>query len=90
MELAAGVPWSRAAGVRQGRGGTSGNLGRDNRQPLSRRWARQLYVRCFLSGNLAGMATFIRETGLKERHKGRIATTGLSFAVPGGSGGAYR
>lgn len=26
----------------------------------------------FLSGNLAGMATFIRETGLKERHKGRI------------------
>jgi ribosomal protein S18 acetylase RimI-like enzyme len=26
----------------------------------------------FLSGNLAGIATFIRETGLKERHKGRI------------------
>jgi ribosomal protein S18 acetylase RimI-like enzyme len=26
----------------------------------------------FLSDNLIGMATFIRETGLKERHKGRI------------------
>jgi ribosomal protein S18 acetylase RimI-like enzyme len=26
----------------------------------------------FLGGNLVGMATFIRETGLKERHKGRI------------------
>jgi ribosomal protein S18 acetylase RimI-like enzyme len=29
-------------------------------------------VGAFLRGNLAGMATFIRETGLKERHKGRI------------------
>ena len=26
----------------------------------------------FLGGNLVGMATFRRETGLKERHKGRI------------------
>jgi ribosomal protein S18 acetylase RimI-like enzyme len=26
----------------------------------------------FLGGNLVGMATFKRETGLKERHKGRI------------------
>ncbi len=26
----------------------------------------------FLGGDLVGMATFIRETGLQERHKGRI------------------
>ena len=26
----------------------------------------------FVDGNLAGIATFIRETGMKERHKGRI------------------
>src|SRR5882672_11385834 len=26
----------------------------------------------FVDGNLAGTATFVRDTGLKERHKGRI------------------
>jgi hypothetical protein len=31
-----------------------------------------LYLGAFENSNLAGMATFIRETGLKERHKGRI------------------
>jgi len=34
--------------------------------------AGSLYLGAFEDGNLAGMATFIRETGLKERHKGRI------------------
>jgi ribosomal protein S18 acetylase RimI-like enzyme len=31
-----------------------------------------LYLGAFEDSNLVGMATFIRETGLKERHKGRI------------------
>jgi len=31
-----------------------------------------LYLGAFEDGILAGMATFIREAGLKERHKGRI------------------
>jgi len=31
-----------------------------------------LYLGAFENENLIGMATFIRETGLKERHKGRI------------------
>ena len=31
-----------------------------------------LYLGAFEDGSLVGMATFIRETGLKERHKGRI------------------
>jgi ribosomal protein S18 acetylase RimI-like enzyme len=35
----------------------------------------------FLSGNLVGMATFIREAGLKERHKGRIYGVYVTTAV---------
>jgi ribosomal protein S18 acetylase RimI-like enzyme len=31
-----------------------------------------LYLGAFQNDNLIGMATFMRETGLKERHKGRI------------------
>ena len=37
----------------------------------------------FESGNLIGMATFIRETGLKERHKGRIYGVYVSPAQRG-------
>jgi GNAT superfamily N-acetyltransferase len=35
----------------------------------------------FLSGDLGGMATFIRDTGLKERHKGRIYGVYVAAAV---------
>jgi ribosomal protein S18 acetylase RimI-like enzyme len=35
----------------------------------------------FLSDNLVGTATFIRETGLKERHKGRIYGVYVTAAV---------
>jgi GNAT superfamily N-acetyltransferase len=35
----------------------------------------------FLRGDLVGMATFIRETGLKERHKGRIYGVYVTAAV---------
>jgi ribosomal protein S18 acetylase RimI-like enzyme len=34
--------------------------------------ASNLHLGAFESGNLIGMATFLRETGVKERHKGRI------------------
>jgi ribosomal protein S18 acetylase RimI-like enzyme len=34
--------------------------------------AGALYLGAFENNNLIGIATFIRETGLKERHKGRI------------------
>jgi ribosomal protein S18 acetylase RimI-like enzyme len=34
--------------------------------------ARYVTLGAFENGNLAGMATFIQETGMKERHKGRI------------------
>ncbi len=37
----------------------------------------------FEDGNLVGMATFIRETGLKERHKGRIYGVYVSSAQRG-------
>lgn len=35
----------------------------------------------FLDGNLVGIATFIRETGLKERHKGRIYAVYVTAAA---------
>ena len=35
----------------------------------------------FLDGSLVGMATFIRETGLKERHKGRIYAVYVTAAA---------
>src|ERR1700683_295359 len=33
---------------------------------------QNIHLGAFEDGNLIGMATFIRETGMKERHKGRI------------------
>ena len=38
-----------------------------------------LHLGGFEDGKLIGMATFIRETGLKERHKGRIFGVYVSF-----------
>ncbi len=34
--------------------------------------ADSFYLGAFVNDELVGMATFIRDTGLKERHKGRI------------------
>jgi ribosomal protein S18 acetylase RimI-like enzyme len=38
------------------------------------------YLGAFAGGKLVGMATFIRESGLKERHKGRIFGVYVSAA----------
>jgi ribosomal protein S18 acetylase RimI-like enzyme len=39
-----------------------------------------LYLGAFVDGNLVGIATFIRDTGEKERHKGRIYGVYVSSA----------
>jgi ribosomal protein S18 acetylase RimI-like enzyme len=45
--------------------------------------AQSLYLGGFANDTIVGMATFIRETGLKERHKGRIFGVYVSEAYSG-------